>query len=220
MPELLYFRTVPFLGRRSKAFNERVHEINWGSLEHAYGSADDVPDLLIDLQSVDNTARERAYNELFGNIWHQGTVYSATAYAVPFLFELLDSLIARDKESLVGLLASIAAGEGYYRVHQPIFENWNPNGDKHEEEIKREETEVRAVRTVISPRFETLLEYLTSADSEVRLSVAEATPYYPEHAEKSLAKLEKALEVETDEEVIEAIEESISQLADVDNDSD
>jgi hypothetical protein len=197
-----------------KAFNERVHEINWDSLEHAYGSAHDVPGLLIDLQSTDKSVREHAHYELLGNIWHQGTVYSATAYAVPFLFELLDSPTAPDKDSLAGLLASIAAGEGYYRVHQPIFESLNPNADKHEEEIKQEEIEVRAVRSVISPRFVTLLDYLTSTDSEVRLSVAEATVYYPEYAEQSLAKLEKALEIETDEEVIEAIEESISQFTD------
>jgi hypothetical protein len=200
-----------------KPFNERVHEINWSSLEHANGSAADVPNLLVDLQSSDTAIRKRAYDELFGNIWHQGTVYSATAYAVPFLFELLDSQSVQDKDFLVTLLASIAAGKGYYRVHQPIFESWNPTADKHEEEIKTEQIEVQAVRSAISPRFEAILDYLTNFDSEVRLSVAEATAYYPEYAKKSLSKLKKALEVETDEGVIETIKESISRLS---NDGD
>lgn len=193
-------------------FNERVYEINWSSLEHAYGSAADVPELLIDLQSEDSAVRQRAYHELLGNIWHQGTVYSATAYAVPFLFELLDSPAIQDKDWLAMLLANIAAGEGYYQVHQPIFESWNSTVEKHEEEIKREEVEVQTVHSMISPRFETLLNYLTNSDSEVRLCVAKATVCYPEYAEKSLARLEKALEFETDEEVIEVMEESISQL--------
>jgi hypothetical protein len=201
-----------------KPFNERVNEINWSSLGHAYGSAADVPDLLIDLQSPDSAVRKNAYDKLFGNIWHQGTIYSATAYAVPFLFELLDSPSVQDKDFLVTLLASIAAGEGYYRVHQPIFESQNPSSDKHEEEIKREEIQVRSVRSIISPRFETLLEYLTNKDAEVRLSVAESAAYYPEYAEKSLARLKKALEVETDEEVIETIEDSISRLTDNEDD--
>ncbi len=193
---------------------ERLFEINWSSLEHAYGSAENVPNLLIDLQSKDSEIRKHAYHELFGNIWHQGTVYSATAFAVPFLFELLDSPITQDKDMLICLLASIASGSGYYQVHQPIFKKWDSNVDKHENEIIQEESNVNAVRKAISPRFDTLLEHLSSKDSEIRLSIADATIYYREHSEKSISKLKEALKIETDEEVTEVIEESLSQLID------
>lgn len=171
-----------------------------------------MPYLLINLKSENSSIRKSAYETLFGNIWHQGTVYSATAYAVPFLFELLDSASTHDKDWLVVLLASIASGRGYYQVHQPIFAQRDSDTDKHENELKQEEINVHAVRQAISPRFETLLKQLNNKDSEIRLSVAEAAAYYPEYAEKSLLKLKETLEIETDEEVREAIQESISQL--------
>jgi hypothetical protein len=60
-------------------------EIPWLDLAHAYGSAEDVPGLLRAIASGDAEAASNAVHELFGNIWHQGTVYAATEYAVPFL---------------------------------------------------------------------------------------------------------------------------------------
>lgn len=68
---------------------EDLDGVDWASLEHAYGEAADVPDLLRALLSTDSEVREEAVYELFGNIWHQGTVYPASAAAVPFLYELL-----------------------------------------------------------------------------------------------------------------------------------
>lgn len=192
---------------------EKISEIDWGSLEHAYGSAENVPDLLIDLQSDDPDIRKRAYHGLFGNIWHQGTVYSSTVYAIPFLFELFDSPETQDKDMLILLLASIASGSGYFQIHQPIFEKWNSNVDGHKNELKQESITIKSIQELISPRFETILEHLTNKESEIRLSVAEATIHYPEHSEKSLFKLKKVLEIETDEDVLESIEEAIEQLS-------
>ncbi len=193
--------------------NERVHKIDWSSLEHAYGSAENVPGLLVALESDDPKVRKNAYYELFGNIVHQGTIYSSTAYAVPFLFELLDSPSTQNKDYLITLLASVASGKGYYQVHQPFIKQFNSKADKHENELNQEAINVRAVREAISPRFETLLEQITNKESEVRLTVAKAAAFYPEYSEKSLLKLKEVLEVETNEEVIEVIEESIKQLS-------
>jgi hypothetical protein len=197
-----------------KPFNERVHEINWSSLTHAYGTAEDVPYLLVDLLSDKPEVRDRAHYELLGNIWHQGTTYPATAHAVPFLFELLDSPSAQDKDSIIALLACIAAGEGYFQVHQSIFEKWNPNTDKHEDALKQESIDVRAVRDLISPRLEIILEHITNEESEIRLRVARAAGFYPEYSEQSLQILKQAFKDETDEEVSEEIQESINRLTD------
>ncbi|MDZ7617237.1 MAG: PBS lyase, partial [Patescibacteria group bacterium] len=68
---------------------EGLDTVDWASLRHAYGEATDVPGLLSALLSPDPKLREEATCELFGNIWHQGTVYPASAAAVPFLYELL-----------------------------------------------------------------------------------------------------------------------------------
>lgn len=61
-----------------------------------------------------------ALDALFGNIWHQGTVYPATAPAVPFLLEVLASKKA-NLPGLLTLLTSIAGGASYLDVHQSIM---------------------------------------------------------------------------------------------------
>ncbi len=52
--------------------------------------ASDVSGLIRSLASPKAEVRENAVYELYGNIWHQGTVDKATPYAVPFLIELLE----------------------------------------------------------------------------------------------------------------------------------
>jgi len=96
---------------------EDLDKIDWNSLTHAYGEAGDVPNLLRARASSDPETAASAESELFGNIWHQGTVYSATAYAVPFIIELLTSERTVDRVGIVALLAAIADGHSYLEVH-------------------------------------------------------------------------------------------------------
>ncbi|WP_326669056.1 HEAT repeat domain-containing protein [Streptomyces sp. NBC_01257] len=67
---------------------EGIDAIDWASLEHAYGPADDVPALLRAAASPDAEARGEAVDELFSSLCHQGSVYSATAPAVRFVARL------------------------------------------------------------------------------------------------------------------------------------
>ncbi|WP_328459763.1 HEAT repeat domain-containing protein [Actinoplanes sp. NBC_00393] len=90
--------------------------VDWAALTHAYGSADDVPDLLRGLAE----GSEKALTELYGNIWHQGTVYEATAFAVPFLIRILEAPAA-DPAGVLGLLGSIAHGTSYMDVHRELL---------------------------------------------------------------------------------------------------
>lgn len=57
-----------------------LDDIPWSTLHHAYGTAEDVPELLRQLQTADPDVRneDSPLWQLFGNIWHQGTVYEAT----------------------------------------------------------------------------------------------------------------------------------------------
>ena len=59
--------------------------VPWHELHHAYGTADDVPGFLRDLAAGSEPIRQRAIDALFGSLDHQGTVYEASAFAVPFL---------------------------------------------------------------------------------------------------------------------------------------
>ena len=91
--------------------------IHWAELHHAYGPASNVPDLIRSLLLDDPEIIEETLDSLYGTIWHQGTVYQATAYAVPFLIELLDSEAEQATVGLLGLLEAIATGSSYSDVH-------------------------------------------------------------------------------------------------------
>lgn len=98
---------------------DRIDDIDWRRLSHAYGSAADVPDQIRALRSPDRQVREAALDRLYGNIFHQGSRYEASAYAVPFLLELLADPATPDRDALLHLLTSLAIG---------YDESWLPDG--------------------------------------------------------------------------------------------
>jgi hypothetical protein len=93
-----------------------LDSIDWASLTHAYGSAEDMPGLIGDLRSSDAEVRKAAMYELYGNIYHQGTRYEASAYAVPFLLELVDDPATPGRDKVIQLLSCLATGYTPYIV--------------------------------------------------------------------------------------------------------
>ncbi|WP_144122833.1 HEAT repeat domain-containing protein [Catellatospora sichuanensis] len=93
-----------------------LNSIDWASLTHAYGSAEDVPDLIRALRSPDAEVRQEALYELYGNIYHQGSRYEASAHAVPFLLELAADPSTPDRHEVIHLLADLAVGYGHHHV--------------------------------------------------------------------------------------------------------
>ncbi|MBL9102210.1 MAG: tetratricopeptide repeat protein [Myxococcales bacterium] len=90
---------------------ERLQTVDWNALTHAYGAAADVPDLLRALADPDRQVRKDAYWELYGNIFHQGTRYPATAPAIPFLLELLADPATPDRHELLLLVTHLVTGQ-------------------------------------------------------------------------------------------------------------
>jgi hypothetical protein len=86
--------------------------IDWADLTHAYGSATDVPDQIRALRSADPGIRDKALHSLYGNIFHQGTRFEASAHAVPFLLELVADSETPDRVAALGLLTQLAIGYG------------------------------------------------------------------------------------------------------------
>ncbi|WP_327330075.1 hypothetical protein OG265_30405 [Streptomyces sp. NBC_01208] len=85
----------------------------WADLTHAYGSAADVPDCLRALAGDDDEKAAEALSELYGSILHQGSVYEATAHAVPFLARTAAAGIrAADVLALLGGMAESGADDG------------------------------------------------------------------------------------------------------------
>ncbi|MGR6317357.1 HEAT repeat domain-containing protein [Micromonospora soli] len=95
------------LRRRVRRVLNRLDEIDWTQLTHAYGTAEDIPDLLRALASDDDDEVGEAFDEIIGSIFHQGDVYPATVPAVPFLVELASTAQHRRGWFLatVGMLA-------------------------------------------------------------------------------------------------------------------
>ena len=89
---------------------EGLDHVDWANLYHAYGPATDVPGLIRALASPNPEARERARDRLYLNIWHQGTRWQASAYAVPFLLELLGDPATPDRLPILHLLLALALG--------------------------------------------------------------------------------------------------------------
>jgi len=173
---------------------ERLDEVDWGSLTHAYGSAADVPELLRALASDDSEVRRRTRWELYGNIFHQGTRYEATRYAVPFVVELLESPGTPDRPELIELLTALAIG---------YDSNWLPLGiDMREYRSAREHATgddaivldweldaYDAVRECV-PTFR---ELLAGPDADLARRAAHALAWFPEEAAGSVAALERRL---------------------------
>jgi hypothetical protein len=101
---------------------EALDEVPWADLAHAYGPASDVPDLLRALASADGEVHKRALLSLYSTVFHQGTRYEASSYAVPFLVELATEASVPARDKIVELLVHLAVGyqEPWYRSgYQP-----------------------------------------------------------------------------------------------------
>lgn len=98
-------------------FKARLEAFPWGTVHHAYGTAEDVPPLLLGLLAPSDN--QPVWFELYGNLQHQGTRYEATLAAVPFLVEMLDLLPAvTDRMKMVFYLVDAALGEPNWHLNR------------------------------------------------------------------------------------------------------
>ncbi|GAA3865790.1 hypothetical protein GCM10022243_34900 [Saccharothrix violaceirubra] len=187
---------------------DRLDEVPWSSLDHAYGPADDVPGQLRALRSPDADERGRAVSALYGNVFHQGTRFPASAHAVPFLLELVAAPDTPDREVLLGLLTAIAIGydESHLPGTVPIAEYRRaaaggaallPDADffEHRESLPEDDQDRLFAHVTVAaydavkagvPLFRTLL---ADPDPGVRCQAAYALAWFPEEAEGSVAAL-------------------------------
>ena len=86
--------------------------VNWNTIEHAYGPAEDVPAALRAIAWGDEAEALGAFGELPNNLNHQGSIYPATGPAVPYVIEALRVTRAGPgvRAGLLNLLAGIASG--------------------------------------------------------------------------------------------------------------
>jgi hypothetical protein len=191
--------------------------VPWQSLRHAFGDAAEVPRLIRDLSSTDRERRQTALKDLFACLFHQGSVYEATARAVPFLFEVLADPATPERNWLAFLLASIADGRGYLNLHTSLDEQrWRrllaERGTTLEAELQLEDEVVRAVRLAVGRNIEQLVPFLNDGQSEIRAAVARALGQYPARAAELLPQLQAAEARETADDACKALRLSLAKL--------
>jgi hypothetical protein len=190
---------------------ERVDSVPWSTLTHAYGPASDVPEQIRQLINGDDKVRERALWELYGNIFHQGTRYQATPYAVPFLYELLDGVDTPGKAEIIYLLVSLALGyEESYLPEGLKVESFRGQLKALDAQMSQSERD-NCDRFGIGPGVEldcyiavrqgvpTLLRLLTDDDTHVRMAAVYALAWFPEDAPQSLPAIQEHLQTESED---------------------
>jgi hypothetical protein len=162
-----------------------IEDIDWGKWSHAYGPATDVPGCIRALVSQNLDAQVAAKWELYGSLWHQGTIYEATVHAVPWLIKVLaDPLV--DRAWLVTYIAHIAMGASYKAQHADLdFIDASTSVYQKQMALELEWVETARASVVAgASMFESLLQ---DSDPEVRaaaLHLFSAIPeVLPAHAE-------------------------------------
>ena len=80
----------------------------WASLQHAYGTAEDVPDLLRAAEESGNEVGP-AWDELWSRLCHQDTVYTASYAALPLLADIAERHEPTGYVAALDLAAAIVA---------------------------------------------------------------------------------------------------------------
>ena len=92
---------------------EDARRIDWSSLHHAHGTAEDVPDLLDRVASPDEDTADLAYETIAAALYDRdgGAVYPASAEAVFFLVELVAAPGTQVAGELLELVEQIAEAD-------------------------------------------------------------------------------------------------------------
>ncbi|MDX3067231.1 PBS lyase [Streptomyces clavifer] len=179
-----------------------IDEVDWASMEHAYGPADDVPGLLQGLASADPAERESALDGMYGAVHHQGDVYACTLACIPFLFELVVDPGIQDRGSVVELLTSIGG----------IDLDEDDEDDLDEDEIEGAANYAMAAAAVTAGAG-VFFELIADEDPGVRLAAPLALATLHSHPVRVLALLRERLPVEADDEVRLALVEAAGRVA-------
>ncbi|MFE5239230.1 MULTISPECIES: HEAT repeat domain-containing protein [unclassified Streptomyces] len=181
-----------------------IDEVDWASMKHAYGPADDVPGLLYGLASADPAERESALDGMYGAVHHQGNVYACTLACIPFLFELAVDPGIRDRGGIVELLTSIGGID--------LDEEEDGLDELDEDEIEGVANYAMAAAAVSagSPVF---FELVADEDPGVRLAAPLALATLHTRPARVLTLLRERLPSEADDEVRLALVEAAGRIA-------
>lgn len=161
-----------------------IDEVDWASLRHAYGSAEDVPGWLRSLASAHVAERQTALDGLYGAVHHEGNVYDSTLACVPFLASLAAGETVPDRVCIVELLVSIGAESGDPRA-----------------------------REVVRAHSEGFVSLLADPDAGVRGAATEAVVRFLDGPARVLDLLRRRIPAERDDRVLLALTQALGLFA-------
>ncbi|MGW6912895.1 HEAT repeat domain-containing protein [Kitasatospora sp. NPDC054939] len=165
---------------------EGIDRVDWSSMGHAYGAADDVPLWLEQMASPDTDVREKAFSSFYSAAHHQGDVYACTAASVPFLFALADDPRAPDRAAVIRLLLSIGGAalecdpDGLY--YGPSGHASTPHAD---------------VVPQMQERVDDFVRHAADPDPQVRQAAVPALGLFLDDGDRAFALLRERLAAES-----------------------
>lgn len=181
---------------------EALDTVPWRTLEHAYGEASEVPRLIRDLASSQEEVRQAAQTTLGFTVYHQGTVYSSTAYVVPFFCELLEATQREeDKFWFLTFFIDIACASSVPDVDVRLDPQRNA-----------EARWVKAAKEAVSAGYSTYLRLLEEEDAKLRAYAALTLGLCQFHAEQVTPTMREHLVLEEAQMVRASILLSLGQL--------
>jgi hypothetical protein len=154
---------------------EELDSVPWAELEHAYGSAEDIPPLIRALLSPDIDERKNAQFMLYMGPLHQGTVTSSVPSIARFLIEMLEDENTPDRAWMARFLGS-AAGLcdscveiDYDAIPKSIQEKFASRAP----ELAQEEADLhKQLCNVLRNSSALFMDLVTSPDRSLRATVA------------------------------------------------
>jgi hypothetical protein len=169
-----------------------LDDVPWKALTHAYGAAEDIPELLkrVALGSADDDT----WDALFSSLTHQGTVYDASAAAAPFFIRLTRTLGGDDIGYALSILEAIATA-----ATSPS-ESW-----------------AQSCRLAAEGGFGQYVEFLTHMDPHLRVMAGNLVARSPTHAAQARRALAAAIDSEKDPATRAALLASYDRVVDRDD---
>ncbi|WP_043224906.1 HEAT repeat domain-containing protein [Streptomyces sp. NRRL F-5193] len=186
-----------------------IEEVDWASLGHAYGPADDVPALLRGLASADPAERETALDGMYGAVHHQGDVYDSTLACIPFLLELVADPAVQDRGGIVELLTSI----GGIELDDEDDDLDGPDGPGTDYDCLVPAANFAMAAAAVAAGADVFLGLVDGADPEARLAAPVALASLHPDPARVLTLLRERLTVEPDTEVRLALVAAVGRIA-------
>jgi hypothetical protein len=183
---------------------DNLDQVPWSTLQHAYGEAGDIPNLIRALVSNDPNEREWAQEMLEMGPFHQGSLYSCTPFVVRFLLELLQENGVVEKPWILRYVSRVLAAATYNLSYPEAQKKW--------------EVEYAAAEQIlfeIRSQLPLLLTMLDNHDIHVRMSLLRLLGILKVDLPNVEQTLAERLNVETDESIRAALAFCLSLVMDM-----